>query len=155
MKKAFILFICMFLLPFDVFADTSRDAIRALKKIEAYTQIGVSKDEYVASLKDAQYEVNLYFYLDNPDLQKDHELAALIKQIMEYYVFAYNLWKKGEWIHLREATELLKKFPDMSQNTNIVQERTVQIQPAISFVWEKASADLMKAQKYMLKKSAR
>ena len=155
MRRTFFLFVCMLLLPITVFADTSRDAIKALKKIEAYTQIGVSKTEYVAALRDAQFEVNLYFYLDNPDHKKEHELSALINQIMENYVFAGNLWKQGEWIHLREATELLKKHPDISQDANIVQERTVQIQPAISFIWEKASADLKKAQKFILKSSVK
>jgi hypothetical protein len=155
MRKTIILFICMLLLPIGAFADTSRDAIRSLKKIEAYTQIGISNAEYVAALRDAQYEVNLYFYLDNPDLKKEHELAVLINQIMEGYVYAGNLWKKGEWIHLRDAAELLKKYPEISHNTDIVQERTVQIQPVIAFVWGKASADLKKAQKYILKNSVR
>jgi hypothetical protein len=131
------------------------DAIKALKKIEAYTQIGISKAEYVAALRDAQYEVNLYFYLDNPDLKKEKELAMLIGKVMEQYVYAGNLWKEGEWIHLREATELFKKYPDIKEHADIVQERTVQIQPAISFVWGKASTDLQEARKFMLKSTAR
>jgi hypothetical protein len=111
-------------LPHTVFGQSAKEAIRALKKLEARVQVGISYRDYAPALGDAQFEVNLF--LESPEAKSKSELSQSIKKAMELYLQANTIW--GEKVKLSLPYELQEKFDK-----------------AITTYWEHASEELKKA----------
>lgn len=73
------------------YGQTAKDAIKALKKLEAKVESGMSYQKYREALGDTNAEVKLF--LESKGAKKDIEQAKLIKKIMGNYQDAADLWK--------------------------------------------------------------
>jgi hypothetical protein len=77
------LFIASF--PCAARGESAKQAVMALKKLEAKTQVGVSRRDYSAALGDAQFEVNQF--IESRESDKNPELTRLVKATMADYRF--------------------------------------------------------------------
>jgi hypothetical protein len=104
------------------FAQSAKDAVRALQKLQAKIEIGMTYPDYVSALEDTWFEIKSF--LDSPEAKIKTELALEINQSMDNYRFAREYWaiylKDPENIevnillgiaegHLKRATVLLSK----------------------------------------------
>jgi len=92
------------LFPSLVFAQSAKDAIRALKKLEARCQVGIAYVDYSPALGDAKFEVNMFletqeakqkpdFNLSGKSLTTYNLLASSIQKTMEHYEYAQEAWQ--------------------------------------------------------------
>ena len=73
MKK--ILCFIILLIPIFAYADNTKDAVMALKKMEARVQSGISYRDYGNALADAKFPVNLF--MESIEVKKNPELTDL------------------------------------------------------------------------------
>lgn len=72
-------------------SESAKNAVRALKKLEARCQAGISYRDYAPALGDATFEVNMFIETD--DSKKLENLTASIKKTLLHYVNANILWE--------------------------------------------------------------
>lgn len=72
------------------FGQSAKDAYKALKKVEARVEAGVSYKDYPPVIADAKSEVNMF--LEGKEAKKNSQLAEHIKKAMDYYMTAGNIW---------------------------------------------------------------
>lgn len=71
MKKHFIFVIVVSLFTFfsaTAFAESTKEAIRALKKLEAKIEVGISYNDYSSALGGANFEVRMF--LESPEAKE-------------------------------------------------------------------------------------
>ncbi len=124
MKKIMLVLLAMVMLfgmPHFIQAQSAKDAVRALQKLQARVEVGVIYRDYLPALGDAKFEVNLF--LKSPEAKNKIELADAISTAMEYYETAGEIWKssiqkpaigvKVAWakahVELEKAVSLLSK----------------------------------------------
>lgn len=87
-------------------------AVKALKRLEARTQVGISYREYGPALGEAKAEVNLF--LESPEAAKMPELTTSISKAMNHYKTAMKVWRRriryGDLLRLR-AVGMQELFP--------------------------------------------
>jgi alpha-N-acetylglucosamine transferase len=81
----------LFFLPMSANAQSAKDAYKALKKIEAKTQTGISFKEYGPALSDAKVEVNLFS--ESPEAKEKPRLKEIFNKTMRHYEEAGNVWR--------------------------------------------------------------
>ena len=82
-------------------AGTEKDAITALKKLEARIEAGMSYRDYSPALGEAKFAVNMF--LESADAKKNADLTSLIKGIMTHYErfgFAFGERLNGAYIYI-------------------------------------------------------
>lgn len=72
------------------FGQSGKDAFKALKKIEAKVEMGITYIKYREALGDANVE--LKSFLESPSAKKSPELARSISKVMGNYKDAADLW---------------------------------------------------------------
>jgi len=77
--------------PTSALAESAKQAVRALKKLEARCQVGISYKDYGAVLGDAKFEVNLF--LEGLEAKKRPRLAESVDKVMGHYEFAETVWR--------------------------------------------------------------
>lgn len=99
-------------------------AYKALKKVEARTEVGVSRRDYPEVIAEAKVAVNLF--LESPESKTVPELTQSLEKAMKHYTDASNLWDvnnnhpdlnadfRDYW---KWASEELKKASAMIGNT--------------------------------------
>ena len=92
MKKLPIIVLVIILFPTIAIADSAKEAVRALKKLEARCQTGISYKDYAPALGDAKFEVNLF--IEGREATKKPELTRMISQTMKDYEMAQTVWAK-------------------------------------------------------------
>lgn len=93
MKKIFVLLSVIFFIGItysSCYAENANDAIRALKKLETRTEVGVSYRDYPAVLSDAKFTVKMYLKEKIPI--EDKKKASDIALALEYYEKALYFW---------------------------------------------------------------
>ena len=82
MKIFLLLFTIMLwtitIIPSIAFGQSAKDAIRALKKLEARVEAGISYKDYAPALGDAKFEVNLF--LESPEAKEMPRLSEAVKK---------------------------------------------------------------------------
>lgn len=73
-----------------LFADTTKDAVMALKKLEARCQSGISYRDYSGALADAKFPVNVF--LESKESRKNTNLTDSISTAIRHYEFAGKIW---------------------------------------------------------------
>lgn len=97
----------------DQSRQAAREAIRALQKLEARFQAGISYRDYAPALGETIYQVNLY--LESPEAKKKPQLAESIGKVLFHYAMIKEVWDEkyaGRETHdgIREwRTDLRKK----------------------------------------------
>ena len=66
------------------FGQTAGDAIEAMQKLAARTEVGISYKDYATILGEANYKVKPY--LQNPDSNKNPKLKEAIDKIWVHYL---------------------------------------------------------------------
>jgi hypothetical protein len=104
------------------FAQSAKEAVRALQKLQAKLEAGMTYLDYVSALENTWFEVKSF--LEGPEANKEPKLTSEINQSMDNYRFAKEYWAYhlddpgnievktllGEAEeHLKEATALLSQ----------------------------------------------
>lgn len=148
----------------EVASALALSAIKALKKLEARTEAGISYKDYPPALGEAKFEVNQY--LENDKSDRNPDLKKTIAEAMDLYKFAYEVWEaKFSWevspdgsitidmpgmvpYSAALATVYFLKFPDLNKDVadgGVLRKsenskyHTMRIDVALGRVWEKAS----------------
>jgi hypothetical protein len=100
-----------------IIPESAKSAVRALKKLEARCQAGISYRDYPIAIGDAKFEVNLY--LESSDAQKNRELAESIQAAMNHYDNASTFWAlKFEYIPI--SGNVLEFYPTSSPEGKVI-----------------------------------
>jgi hypothetical protein len=91
MRKALILFfILLVVMPTLTHAQSAKDALMGLKKLQARTQAGTNYRDYGNALAEAKFPLNLYF--ESSDAGKYPELSTSLRNAMKHYENAERVW---------------------------------------------------------------
>jgi hypothetical protein len=177
MKK--ILLLSLLLLFFIVpaaYAQSARDAVKSLKRIEARVDMGINYNEYVLAVADARVEVQMY--LESHEAKQKTALTVIINKALEHYETSREVWKIkvsktqdlgtvfGHLICLRDDPEgalgrrLLKQYPQADKPVDHGGALTtrafkkngcdeVLVDNLIHIIWQEASKDLQQATKML------
>jgi hypothetical protein len=145
------------------YAQSGKEAVRALQKLQARVEAGISYRDYPPVIGDAKFEVNLYVkslsdkekYLDN--------LAIKIRRCMDYHEIARSTWgiyfaelqqgftRKGI-IPIKDIQHLSNIFPEITNNvTGIRDKKFVSIAEVLGVIWKHAGKVLEEAQEELSK----
>jgi|YelNatPaOPRAMG01_1025707.scaffolds.fasta_scaffold76262_2 hypothetical protein len=72
-------------------AQSAKEAIEALKKLESRVQVGISYKDYGPALGETHYKVKNY--LDSPESKKNSKLRNSIEKALNHYIYANDIWK--------------------------------------------------------------
>jgi len=140
--------------------ESAKEAVRALKKLEARCQAGISYKDYVAALGDAKFEVNLF--LEGTEAKKRPRLAESIDKVMGHYEFAGTVWRH-KFSSSRRVTEMisinsefgqgiLKLYPNSNKDfkeggalTTFLKGNVIWIDALLPIIWKEASEELKNA----------
>jgi hypothetical protein len=177
MKKIIFLslLILLFILP-AAHAQSARDTVKALKRIEARVDMGISYNEYLLAVADARVEVQMY--MESHEAKQKVVLTNIIKKILEHYETAREVWRNkisktqdigtvfGHLICLDNDPEgilgrrLLKQYPQADKPVDhggalpqgIYKKdgcEEVLVDNLIYIIWQEASKDLLQATKML------
>lgn len=164
MKKLAVLLFILVSLPTLAFADSAKDALRALKKLEARCSAGVSYRDYAPALGDAKFEVDLY--LSSEEAKENEELRKSIDNIMKHYLLAGNVWREKfnsggrpvSFIYARDtiARDVIYNYPNGTSLLvdDFMQGKIVYIDQAIGLVWETARKNIEEAMPLLAKEKS-
>lgn len=94
MKKLIMLAMVLGLLVSNVcYAQSAKEAVRALQKLQARVEVGISYRDYAPALGDAKFEVKLF--LQGPEAKEKTELASSVISSMSIYELALSIWQLG------------------------------------------------------------
>ncbi|MGD0217487.1 MAG: hypothetical protein ABSC45_08265 [Desulfobaccales bacterium] len=62
--------------PSIAFSQSAKDALRAMKKLQARTQAGISYNDYAPALGEAKFEINLF--LESPAAKENYKFTEAI-----------------------------------------------------------------------------
>jgi hypothetical protein len=177
MKKIILLLLLLllFIAP-AVYAQSARDAVKSLKRIEARVDMGINYNEYLLAVADARVEVQMY--LESHEAKQKAALTANINKVLEHYETAREIWKMkvsktedigtvfGHLICLKNDPEgafgrrLLKQYPQADKpvdhggalTTRAIKKNgcdEVLVDNLIHIIWQEASKDLQQATKML------
>jgi uncharacterized protein YneF (UPF0154 family) len=142
-------------------SQTAKEAIKALKKLEAKTQVGISYQDYAPALGDALFEVKTF--LESPDAAKMPQLSESLKKVMECYSYAkgfYDIWVEVKCLEIknpefRKSTvewvkQVMITYPELSEaiwkrEGDRCNPGRMSMEMAISILWRKGSGELERA----------
>lgn len=145
--------------PFEAKAQSAKDALLALKKLQTRIQAGVSYRDYSNFVADAVFPVKLF--IESQDSKEYVELAALMKKITERYAFAGEVWhwKFGrygsKWIASNYSlfSQIRKEYPDVPVKELL--GPVIYVDEALPIIWSKASTEVDEAATVLLKEDAK
>ena len=142
MKRCLIsvLHICCLALPQKVLAQSAKEALLGLKKLQARVQSGVSYRDYGQALGEAKFPVNLY--LESMESSKNPELTDSIKKAIAHYEFVRMVWQdtidNEIWfISGRMEKLIIASYPIADKDSNFLVKEDV-----FDIIWGKASDEL-------------
>jgi hypothetical protein len=163
MKKLFsfaILSVLSLSIPTLVFSQSSKEAYRALKKLEAKIQAGISYKDYGSVLGDAKLEVNLFS--ESAEAKEKPKLKEIFNKTMGYYEEAGNVWN-CKFAHRGYAyqmvpsnlggtdsdliNQILRSYPKarFKISSDGLMAGCLPYNDAIKIIWQEASDELKKA----------
>jgi len=174
--KALILTAICFCLPGVLYAQSGKDAYKALKKLEAKSQVGTDYRGYMEALGDANLELNLF--AESKSASASPELVESLKKAMEHYKDAADLWKTivdhpervpdlfpnekidgnddEQWhVNLvKTVQKMFKKYPaaygkDPPRAGDDELSHRITLNEFLAIMWNEASGELSKALKYI------
>lgn len=93
MKKTVLLMLgAIVLFSGAAYAETAKDAYRALKKLEARTQAGINYRDYRTALGEAKLDYNLY--VESSNAQREPAITKSLKDAMACYALAMMAWEQ-------------------------------------------------------------
>jgi hypothetical protein len=147
------------------YAQSAKESVRALQKLQARIEVGISYRDYAPALGDAKFEVNLF--LQNPEAQEKKELALRIKKIMMIYEIALSAWgssfvelQRGlvrpGMIRIVTVQPFTTDFPELEEEISAwnkitrQKDRLVLIEYVLRGIWRAAGRELQKTNDLLL-----
>ncbi|MGD0481288.1 MAG: hypothetical protein ABSA42_14030 [Terracidiphilus sp.] len=144
--------------------EQAKDAVLALKKLQARTEIGISQDDYSRALGDAYFSVRLF--LDSDSAASVPEFSKALNSAIKWYRAAAELWKiKTDTQEVAESVPGLKpdgadcdqqlggdenlcvKYPELISDRS--GKRGINYEGAINEAWRLASTEVRIADKLL------
>lgn len=143
--------------------ESAKNAYKALKKLEARCDAGISYKDYAPVLGEARFEVNMF--LDSTDAKKFPEIINSLTKALEHFTFVKSMWDikfRGSAVEnfvrldSRDGNIFLMNYPDATSDmkdggatmyANYAQARVIYIDAAISFILNEASNELETSKK--------
>lgn len=159
MKRFLMLFIVILstitIIPSIAFGQSAKDAIRALKKLEARVEAGISYKDYAPALGDAKFEVNLF--LESPEAKEKPRLSEAVAKTMGHYLIANSVWQckftgagVNDWLNKNSSLTILKAYPGTRRF--VQSDGTLYpIDSIMPIIWKEASVELTKATNLLAK----
>lgn len=137
---------------------SAKEAIRALKKLEAKCEAGISYKDYGPALGDAKFEVNLF--LESAEAKNKPKLGEAIEAVMAHYEFAATVWRRkvsdrfGNVIAINSelGQTVLKLYPSANKDyreggalSQFMQKPAIWVDALLSVIWGEATKDLKRA----------
>ncbi len=136
------------------------EAVNALKKLQARTQVGITYKDYAPALGEAKFALNLFS--ESTQAKEFPELAQLLTSAYDTFKMAGAVWDDKfsgrRYAYLDDHTfksyypELFAKYPDADQETanggilfRTDGKELINIGTAVSFLFSKANQDIQKA----------
>lgn len=123
MKRVVLVLCAVMLSASACYAETAKDAVRALKKLEARCQAGISYRDYAPALGDAKFDVNMY--IESDEAKNAPELSESIKSAISHYEYANSFWaikfrerRVVDFIDMESigAKSFLQRYPNPDNN---------------------------------------
>lgn len=92
-------------------AQSAKEAIEALKKLESRVQVGISYKDYGPALGETHYKVKMF--LESPDSKKNPMLTKSIGKALQHYKFANDIWG----VKIAKGSDII--YRDVEQNPKI------------------------------------
>lgn len=140
------------------YAQSAKEAIMALKKMEARTQSGISYRDYSSALGEAKFAVNMF--QESKDASKDIELKESILRVMGHYEMAGTFWgyKFSIWEHGisgKGKKIVIAIYPDASKDADsggaVIDigggSKIMIVERLLPIIWSEASNELTIATK--------
>jgi len=90
LSRISLIFLMSIVLSIPVYAQSAKEAVRSLKRLEAHCQTGITYADFTRALGDAKFEVNLY--QESKVASNNIPLADMIKKIMSEYEDAHTVF---------------------------------------------------------------
>lgn len=126
-------------------AQSAKDAVRALQKLQARVEAGISYRDYAPALGDALFEVKLF--LASPEAKTKPALASAVSKTMEHYLIARQIWEFDTYRYSAtpENKNLVKKiYPELSDKVDR-DAFTFVVKEAVQMSLKRAQDELEKA----------
>lgn len=150
--KRIILALVLLALSSGACAETGKDAVKALMKIQARCQTGVTYRDYTPLVGDAKLEINLY---EKSGETKNSEMLVSLKRAMEHYQMASSVWSTKFGKYGRDKIEVNNKlasfyfgvYPGANKNRSeggalIDSGRYMDVMAAVKYIWGEADKEL-------------
>lgn len=133
--------------------ESARNAVRALKKLEARTEAGMSYRDYSPALGDAKFEVNMF--IESKEANNFSDMKSSIIKAMNYYDNAKYFWSiniisyggrgyfpKGDKVY----SEYFNLYPETNKSTDVggvlLSADAIFVGAAISHIFSLASKEV-------------
>jgi len=153
MKNAKRLFIAVIVIGLTftatiAFAQTAKEALYGLKKLQARCQSGIAHRDYSEAVANAKFPVNLF--MESEEAKSYPEIKDSINKVMDHYEFASRVWDymfafrtitrsiDGESEFGREITSL---YPNATR-TSFFGHIMYDIDSLLITIWKEASSEL-------------
>ena len=156
MKKCLIIsfgFIISLIFSISVHAQSAKNAVRALEKLETQCESGVSYQDYRIALINAKLPVNSY--LESPRSSNNSALTDSIKKVMAHYEFVGRAWQDANSnegnptpFSASMESEIIGRYPitdkSISEGGARQNNRTLMKETVFVIMWGAASNELRK-----------
>jgi len=156
MKKCsiiYFIFIISLIFPISAHAQSVKNAVRALEKLETRCESGMSYLDYSIAVANAKLPVN--FYLESSESSMNEALTASVKKAMTHYEFVESAWRDaiangGTPTPFSEGMELeiIGRYPmtdkSISEGGARQNDRILMKEKVFAIIWEAASGELKK-----------
>ncbi|HYA43735.1 MAG TPA: hypothetical protein VEF34_20725 [Syntrophobacteraceae bacterium] len=138
------------------FAQSGREALRSLQKLQSRCETGISLNDYMAALGEARFEVKQFS--ETNEASKKITLCESLKRAIDHYMTAGSIWEQ----RLRFNSEYYSKYlfcsdfdkslcdalfhdyPD-AYSKKYVPGNTISLSDVISTIWAEASKEIDRA----------
>lgn len=135
------------------------EAVNALKKLQARTQVGITYKDYAPALGEAKFALNLF--VESSQSKDFPELVQILNSAFETFKMAGEVWDDKFNSSRRSTTELtfksyypalFSKYPDADKSMTeggimfrYDNKEYINIGTCVSFLFSKANEDIQKA----------
>lgn len=154
-KAMTLFFILLVGVPTLSHAQSAKDALMALKKLEARIQGGVTYRDYGSALGEAKFPLNLYF--ESSEAKKYSDLSSSLRNAMYHYDVASRVWEfkmgrppsRGRFINVNSdlGKYLEKSYPNvktdaLSELKIFGKDSTYDADLVLRLIWKDASKEV-------------
>lgn len=133
------------------FAQTAKEAIFGLKKLQARCQSGISYRDYGNAVGDAKFPVNLF--AESAEAKTNPQLLESINKVMKHYEFAGILWndKISNTGLIYADSYLGKEIAQLYPQARLATNNSYWVDSLLPIIWAEASKELENATKLYAK----